>query len=136
MKRAFGLLLVVGLLVAAMATAALAAVPGDGVRDLVEIESQEDIGYAAGFVDTDGDGINDNFIDDDGDGVCDNFVDIDGDGINDMRGTLGMGGHGTNGNGDCDGEGFVDADGDGVCDNASGGGGQKRMGGQGSGRTP
>ncbi len=72
-------------------------------------------GPGIGFVDADGDGINDNFVDADGDGICDNtglpvgvrpgagmgqgqgvgFVDADGDGINDN---------------------FIDADGDGICD--------------------
>jgi len=121
MKRALGLLLLAGLLVAAMATAALAVVPGDGFRGFVDTGSQADDGYAMGFVDTDGDG------------VCDHFVDADGDGINDMRGTLGMGGHGT---GDCDGTNMIDANGDGVCDNAGSGGGHGRMmGGHGSGHT-
>jgi len=63
-------------------------------------------GPGIGFVDADGDGINDNFVDADGDGICDNtglpvgfmgrgFVDMDGDGINDN---------------------FVDLNGDGICD--------------------
>jgi hypothetical protein len=135
MKKAFGLLLVVGLLVAAMATAALAAVPGDGVRDLVDAGSQAGNGYAWGFVDADENGINDSFVDVDGNGVCDNFADLDGDGINDFRGTLGMGSHGPNGIGDCAGDNFIDIDGDGECDNAGSGGGQQRMGSNGPGRT-
>ncbi len=63
-------------------------------------------GPGIGFVDADGDGVNDNFVDADGDGICDNtglpvgsrgagFVDADGDGINDN---------------------FVDLNGDGICD--------------------
>jgi hypothetical protein len=72
MKKAFGLLLLGGLLVAGMATAALAASPGEGVRDFVGVGSQSGNGYAWGFADTDGDGVNDNFVDADGDGVCDN----------------------------------------------------------------
>ncbi len=63
-------------------------------------------GPGPGFVDEDGDGINDNFVDADGDGICDNtglpvgsrgagFVDENGDGINDN---------------------FIDLDGDGICD--------------------
>jgi len=63
-------------------------------------------GPGIGFVDADGDGINDNFVDADGDGICDNtglpvgsrgmgFVDEDGDGINDY---------------------FIDENGDGICD--------------------
>ena len=141
MKKALGLLLAIGLLTAAMTTAALAATPGDGVRDFVDAGSQVGNAHAWGFADTDNDGVNDNFVDADGDGVCDNFVDADGDGINDLRGTLGMGGQGGHGNGagDCSGDNFVDADGDGVCDNAGSGGmggGQHRMGGGGHGVTP
>jgi hypothetical protein len=135
MKKTIGLLLVVGLLIAAMAAAAFAAVPGDGIRDLVGTGSQAGDGHAWGFVDVDSDGVNDNFIDANGDGVCDNFVDNDGDGINDLRGTLGVGGHGPHGTGACDGDNFIDADGDGVCDNAGSGGGQQRRGGNGQGRT-
>jgi len=66
-------------------------------------------GYHFGFVDEDGDGVNDNFADVDGDGICDNgrrfagyaymqeygFADADGDGVNDR---------------------FIDADGDGIND--------------------
>lgn len=129
MKKTIGLLLVVGLLVAVMATAAFAAAPGDGIRDLVGTGSQTGNGHAWGFVDADGDGVNDGYIDADRDGVCDRFVDTDGNGINDLRGTLG--GHGPHGAGNCEGENFVDADGDGVCDNAGSGGGLHRMGGNG-----
>jgi hypothetical protein len=111
MKKALGLLLIAGLLVAAMATAVLAATPGDGVRDLTGVGSQSGNCYAWGFTGTDGDGVNDNFVDADGDGTCDNFVDVDVDGINDLRGTRGMGGQGTRGTGGgtgtCDGSGFV-----------------------------
>ena len=138
MKKAFGLLLVVGLLVAAMATAALAAVPGDGIRDRVGTESQAGNGYARGFVDVDGLGVNDNFVDVDGNGICDNFVDADGDGFSDLRAPRsadGQGAHGPNGTGDCDGDDFIDIDGDGVCDNAGSGGGQRQMGSNGPGRT-
>jgi hypothetical protein len=78
-------------------------------------------GYRFGFIDENGDGINDLFIDDDGDGICDNaglyagypylmghgWTDADGNGINDRFR-------------DHDGDGindrFIDADGDGVCD--------------------
>jgi len=63
-------------------------------------------GQRIGFVDANGDGINDNYVDADGDGICDNtglpvgvrgpgFVDANGDGVNDN---------------------FVDANGDGICD--------------------
>ena len=135
MKKTIGLLLVVGLLVAVMATAAFAAAPGGGIRDLVNTGSQAGNGHARGFVDVDGNSINDNYVDADGDGVSDNFVDNDGDGINDLRGTLRVCGHGPHGTGACDGDNFVDADGNGVCDNAGSGGGQQRMGGNGQGRT-
>ena len=135
MKKALGLLLVVALLVAAMATAAFAAEPGDGVRDYVGTGSQAGNGSAWGFVDVDENGINDNLVDVDGNGVCDNFVDVDGDGINDLRGTLGMGSHGPRGTGDCSGDNFIDVDGDGICDNAGSGGGQQHRGGNGPGRT-
>jgi len=66
MKKAFGLMFAVSLLVVAMATAALAAVPGDGTRDLAGVGSEMGNGYAWGF----GDGISDNFVDIDGDDVC------------------------------------------------------------------
>ena len=134
MKKTLGLLLLAGLLVAAMATAVLAATPGDGVRDLVGGESQLGNGYARGFADTNSDGVNDNFIDADSDGTCDHFVDVDNNGINNMRGTRGMGGQGTRGTGTCDGSDYVDANGDGVCDNARSGGGHQRTGGNGPGR--
>jgi hypothetical protein len=124
MKKTLGLVLLAGLLVAGMATAVLAASPGDGVRDFVDVGSQSGNAHAGGFVDTDGDSINDN------------FVDADNNGINDLRGTRGMGGQGIRGTGACDGSDFVDADGDGICDNGASGGGHLRMGGNGSGRTP
>jgi hypothetical protein len=136
MKKAFGLVLILGVLVAGMATAALAAVPGDGVRDLAGTESQAGLGYARGFVDSDGADVNDNFIDADRDGICDNFVDTDGDGINDLRGTRGVGGHGPHGTGDCDGDNFIDIDGDGVCDNVGSGVGHQGMGPHGQRGTP
>ncbi len=109
MKKAFGLVVILGVLVAGMATAALAAVPGDGVRDLAGTESQAGLGYAWGFVDTDGDG------------------------INDLRGTRRVGGHGT---GDCDGDDFIDIDRDGVCDNVGTGVGHQGMGPHGQRGTP
>ncbi|MBC8265217.1 MAG: hypothetical protein H8E47_13970 [Anaerolineales bacterium] len=64
----------------------------DGVRDLIGIGG----GPAYGFVDVDGDGINDRFVDVDGDGICDycggyGFVDVDGDGICDYCGGYYMG---------------------------------------------
>jgi hypothetical protein len=142
MKRTFGLLLVGSVLVAGMATAVLAASPGDGVRDFVGVGSQSGNGHAWGFADTNSDRVNDNFVDADDDGTCDNFVDENEDGINDLRGTRGIGGQGgqggqgTRGTGTCDGSGFVDADIDGVCDNAGNGGRHLRTGGNGPGRTP
>ncbi len=129
MKKAFVLLLAVGLLVVVMATTAVAVAPGDGVRDLAGAGSQAGNGHAWGVssaVDS-GVGIRDAFVDADGDGVCDNLVDADGDGINELRSTRGEGGHGPHGSGNCDGDGFVDADGDGACDNAGSGGAQQRM---------
>jgi len=100
-------------------------------------------GYMFGFVDADGDGVNDLFFDADGDGIVDmgplyggfpffmdqgfedvnsdgindHFMDANGDGFNDFNG---MGyGHGFGWmDGDSDGVNdlFVDADGDGICD--------------------
>ena len=81
MKKTIGLLLVVGLLVGILATAAFAATPGDGIRD----PTGSGNGHAWG-ADADDRGTA-NFVDADNDGVCDNFVDADGDGINDSRGT-------------------------------------------------
>jgi|GEM_PF-4911883 len=71
MKRTFDLPLIVGLLVAGLTTAAMAAVPGDGVRDYPAAGSTSGIDCGFGFVDVDGDDVNDNFVDADGDGVCD-----------------------------------------------------------------
>jgi hypothetical protein len=129
MKKTIGLLLVVGLLVGILATAAFAATPGDGIRDLIGAGNRHALGAEA-------DHRGDNFVDADNDGVCDNYVDDDGDGINDLRATLGGGGFGPHGSGNCDASGFVDEDGDGVCDNAGSGGGQMRMGGNGQGNSP
>ncbi len=60
-------------------------------------------GPGIGFVDADGDGINDNFVDTDGDGICDNTG-------------LPVGVRPGAGMGQGQGVGFVDADGDGICD--------------------
>ncbi len=128
MKKTIGLLLVVGLLVGILATAAFAATPGDGIRDLIGSGN----GHAWG---ADAEDRAAHFIDADGNGVCDNFVDEDGDGINDLRGTLGGSGNGPHGFGDCDSSGFVDEDGDGVCDNAGRGTGYNRRGGNGQGNV-
>ena len=100
-------------------------------------------GYHFGFVDENGDGINDNFVDANGDGICDtgrrfagqpylmnlgfvdangdgindNFVDADGDGVNDLNGMMfGYGFGWTDANGDGINDRFVDADGDGIND--------------------
>ena len=100
-------------------------------------------GYHFGWVDENGDGINDNFADVDGDGICDNgyrfagysyhmdlgyrdhnedgrndqFVDADGDGINDLTGhPYGFGFGFIDADGDGINDRFVDADGDGICD--------------------
>jgi hypothetical protein len=124
MKRTLGLLLVGSVLVAGMATAVLAASPGDGVRDFVGVGSQSGNGHAWGFTDTNSDRVNDNFVDENEDG------------INELRGTSGMGGQSTRGTGKCDGSGFVDADIDGVCDKAGNGGRHLRTDGKGPGRTP
>jgi hypothetical protein len=83
---------------------------GSGIQNQSSVQQQNMLGGqqgpGIGFVDADGDGINDNFVDADGDGICDltglpvgsrghGFVDANGDGINDN---------------------FIDADGDGICD--------------------
>jgi hypothetical protein len=135
MKKWFkilGGLMVAALLTAVFVGAVFAQGPvedGDGVRDLSGGESGGR-GSAYGFVDEDGDGINDRytsdpeFVDEDGDGLCDicggvpgeggqqeggygqqeggyGFVDEDGDGINDRSVSNPE---------------FVDEDGDGLCD--------------------
>ena len=100
-------------------------------------------GYHFGWVDEDGDGINDNFVDVDGDGICDNgyrfagyayhmdlgyrdanrdglndhFADADGDGVNDLTGhPYGFGFGYVDEDGDGINDRFVDADGVGICD--------------------
>jgi len=119
------------LLVAAVAVTALAQGPdtdGDGVRDLFG----QGRGPAYGFVDEDGDGVNDRaaeFVDEDGDGVCDVCGEVPGQGYGRNADAMqnrpwgrgqGMGGYGFV---DEDGDGvndraaeFVDDDGDGLCD--------------------
>lgn len=133
MKKWFkilGGLVVAALLAAVVVGTALAQGPvedGDGVRDLDSDGFGR--GNAYGFVDEDGDGVNDRylsapeFVDEDGDGICDvcggvpgegtdqqnsyshgngyGFVDEDGDGVNDRYGSNPE---------------FVDEDGDGICD--------------------
>ncbi|MDW7646509.1 MAG: hypothetical protein SCI25_15910 [Desulfuromonadales bacterium] len=113
------------------------------IRDGALVEHTGFNGYHFGFIDENGDGINDNFMDADGDGICDRgglyagytymmeagFVDEDGNGINDLfRDADGDGindlnqmvyGHGfgfVDTNGDGVNDRFVDANGDGICD--------------------
>jgi hypothetical protein len=96
--KVFGSTVAATLLMTALAGVALAQGPdgdGDGVRDLLGTGS----GPAWGFVDEDGDGINDRYNQN-----CDpsTFVDEDGDGVCDLRhGTFGQGygGRGTNATG-------------------------------------
>jgi hypothetical protein len=122
--KMLGSLVGAALLATVVVSAAFAQGPvegGDGVRDLDGNRFGRASGY--GFVDEDGDGINDRyashpeFVDEDGDGVCDvcggalgegtgrasgyGFVDEDGDGVNDRYASNPE---------------FVDQDGDGVCD--------------------
>ena len=77
---------------------------------------------ARGFVDEDGDGVNDRYalsdgtqmLDGFGNGYAYGFVDEDGDGVNDHYDQ-------SDGVPDLDGDNFVDADGDGLCDNCADG---------------
>ena len=108
-KKTLGILLAAALVIGLMATAAFAAAPGDGVRDLVQAGDQNGNTYrhadgSSNFVDLDGDGRNDNFVDADGDGECDNYADRE------RLGTGGMGQKGPHGTGDgtCDGDGGCD----------------------------
>ena len=100
-------------------------------------------GYHFGWVDADGDGVNDNFADVDGDGICDNgyryagyayhmdmgymdanhdgrndgFIDGNGDGINDLTDhAYGVGFGFIDENGDGVNDRFLDANGDGISD--------------------
>ncbi len=100
-------------------------------------------GYHFGWVDENGDGINDNFADADGDGISDqgrhfagypyhmnlgyvdanndgindNFIDENGDGINDLNGrSYGFGFGFIDEDGDGINDRFVDSNGDGICD--------------------
>lgn len=91
-------------LVTILAGVALAQGP-DGGRDGVPVRYGAPLGqgrgYAWGFVDEDGDGINDRYL------SCPQFVDEDGDGVCDLCGSAA---HGF-------GQGFMYGDGDGTCDN-------------------
>jgi hypothetical protein len=79
MKRfsVIGLAVVLALsLAVVLATAAFAQGPDvarDGVRDYDGPGQELGLGTAYGFVDQDGDGVNDRFVDADGDGECDNL---------------------------------------------------------------
>jgi hypothetical protein len=121
--RIGGVLLAAGLLVTSLAGFALAqTAQGDanGVRDLVGVGS----GPAWGFVDENGDGINDHyqsapqFVDENGDGVCDlcgatNTTGVAyGRGYRWANGTATPGTYGRN----LSDPAFVDENGDGVCD--------------------
>ena len=122
--KMLGSLVSAALLATVVVSAAFAQGPvegSDGVRDLDGDMFGRANGY--GFVDEDGDGINDRyasdpeFVDENGDGICDvcggvpgtgterangyGFVDADGDGVNDRYAS--------------DPE-FVDENGDGICD--------------------
>jgi hypothetical protein len=134
-----GALLVAALLVTSLAGFALAQPAqedADGVRDLVGAGS----GPAWGFVDEDGDGINDlyesgsQFVDENGDGICDlcgatNVAGASyGRGYRLADGTATAGAYGSNQAAPA----FVDENGDGVCD-YYGGDGQQRMMGRGRG---
>ncbi|MHB0858730.1 MAG: hypothetical protein ACYC5M_14330 [Anaerolineae bacterium] len=100
------LALAVMVMVLASAGAVLAQGPEEGAGTGVRAPRGCANGSAFGFVDADGDGVNDRFVDADGDGVCDAFVDEDGDGVCDLRANTatrgGMGrGRGRMGRGSC-----------------------------------
>jgi hypothetical protein len=122
MKRfsVIGLAVVLALsLAVVLATAAFAQGPDgtrDGVRDYDGAGLGQGNGAAYGFVDEDGDGVNDRFVDADGDGECDNvglalgYGQSAGAAPHGQAAGMGQGGYGMQG------ANFVDADGDGVCD--------------------
>jgi hypothetical protein len=127
MKRfsVIGLAVVLALsLAVVLGTAAFAQGPDgtrDGVRDYDGAGLGMGNGQAYGFVDEDGDGVNDRFVDADGDGECDNVglgLAYGRGGQDAPRGQagrmagqgMGQGGYGMQG------ANFVDADGNGVCD--------------------
>jgi hypothetical protein len=140
MKRTLviGVLVVLALTVAlAAGTAVLAKGPSsgdnDGVRNYDGTGINVGSGPAYGFVDENGDGVNDRFVDADGDGICDQFVDADGDGVCDNCGQQASYGPGhqagpqgqsygsasqtqTQGGHRYQGANCVDLNGDGVCD--------------------
>jgi hypothetical protein len=122
MKRfsVIGLAVVLALsLTVVIAGAAFAQGPDgtrDGVRDFDGPGQGQGLGNAYGFVDDDGDGVNDRFVDADGDGECDNVGQAlgYGRGAGDVsRGQgRGMAGRGQG----MRGANFVDEDGNGICD--------------------
>jgi len=123
--KGIGSVIAVALVVMVFAGVALAQGPSDdsdGVRDL----TGSSLGHAWGFIDEDGDGINDRYTED-----CDGseFVDEDGDGVCDLHGeALGEGygqgsgwaneAHGAQsyGHGNSRGAQLMDGTGDGECD--------------------
>jgi hypothetical protein len=120
MKRfsVIGLAIVLALsLTAVLAVAAFAQGPQgdrDGVRDFAGPGQGLGNGPAYGFVDADGDGVNDRFVDADGDGVCDNVgLGYGQAGADAPRGQAagtmerGYGTQGAN---------FIDENGNGICD--------------------
>jgi len=129
MKKVLIVTLVVMVALSALSLTAFAAGgrgsdTGTGARQPIG----EGQGPAYGFVDEDGDGVNDRsadgcaFVDEDGDGACDLMVDEDGDGVCDNQRQFanegqGQMGQGQRGEGTCDE--MVDENGDGICDNAS-----------------
>jgi len=122
MKRfsVIGLAVVLGLsLTVVIAGAAFAQGPDgtrDGVRDLAGPGQGLDHGHAYGFVDEDGDGVNDRFVDADGDGECDNVGLAMGYGRGAEETPRGQGrGMAGHGNG-LRGANFIDENGNGVCD--------------------
>jgi hypothetical protein len=122
MKRfsVIGLAVVLALsLTAVIAGAALAQGPDgarDGVRDLAGPGQQLGNGHAYGFVDENGDGINDRFVDADGDGECDNAGLALGYGRGADGAPRGQGAGMTGRGYGMRGANFVDKDGNGICD--------------------
>jgi hypothetical protein len=122
MKRfsVIGLAVVLALsLTVVIAGAAFAQGPDgarDGVRDFAGPGQGLGRGHAYGFVDDDGDGVNDRFVDADGDGECDNVGLALGYGRRAEDATRGQSrGMGGRGHG-MHGANFVDEDGNGICD--------------------
>ncbi len=90
--------------------------PRDGVRDFTGPGQGLGNGHAYGFVDEDGDGVNDRFVDANGDGECDNVGLGLAYGRGAQGGMRGQGaGMGQRGYGQR-GASFVDENGNGICD--------------------